>query len=393
MKIKVISPDAQRAEQLARLLGEADPSLELLCSTAPMQALASALPTTLQGSRPALVLVDGVDAPALQALARFTAEHPQVETLVLSTEQSPAFLLQAMQAGVREVLPRGADAAALRAAVQRAARRHAPPVQRNGQVAAFIGCRGGNGASVLAANLAHRLAAEGARRVALIDLDLHGGNALLLLSSQHAASDVAEVARNVQRLDAELLRSAMVPLSDSLHVLPAPEDIAQALEVKAEHVQAIVRQARQMFDVVVLDLGARIDALCLPALDQATQVFPVLQLYLPQLRDARRMRATLQSLEVPQSKLCWIVNRFHKHSELPLQSLAQVLGGDALCTVPNHHASVSTAVNQGQPLAANSPVARTLDQLAARLVSKPQQPQPQAAPRREGWFSQLFARA
>jgi pilus assembly protein CpaE len=259
-------------------------------------------------------------------------------------------------------------------------------------VAAFIGCRGGNGTSVLAANFAHRLAAGGARRVALIDLDLHGGNALLLLSSQHAASDVAEVARNVQRLDAELLRSAMVPLTETLHVLPAPEDIAQALEVKDEHVQALVRQARQMFDVVVLDLGARIDALSLPALDLATQVFPVLQLYLPQLRDARRMRATLQSLEVPQHKLCWIVNRFHKHSELPLQSLTQVLGGDAVHTVPNHHASVGAAVNQGQPIAASSPEARALDELAKRLAPKAQ-PQPQAAPRRDRWFSQLFARA
>lgn len=389
MKIKLISPDAQRAEQLARLLGEADPSLEVLGITAAPEALAQ----VLSGSRPPLVLVDGVEAPALPAIARFTAEHPQTETLVLSADQSPAFLLQAMQAGVREVLPSGADAAALRAAVQRTARRHAPAVQRNGQVAAFIGCRGGNGTSVLAANLAQRLAASGTKRVALIDLDLHGGNALLLLSSQHAVSDVAEVARGVQRLDAELLRSAMVPLSETLHVLPAPEDIAQALEVKAEHVQAIVRQARQMFDVVVLDLGARIDALSLPALDQATQVFPVLQLYLPQLRDARRMRATLQSLEVPQHKLCWIVNRFHKHSELPLQSLTQVLGSDAVHTVPNHHASVGAAVNQGQSIAANSPVARSLDELARRLAPKPQQHQPQAAPRREGWFSQLFARA
>ena len=114
MRIKLISPDAQRAEQLARLLGEADPSLEVQGITAPPQALAQAL----SGSRPPLVLVDGVDAPALQAVGRFTAEHPQIETLVLSADQSPGFLLQAMQAGVREVLPSGADALALRAAVQ-----------------------------------------------------------------------------------------------------------------------------------------------------------------------------------------------------------------------------------------------------------------------------------
>ncbi|WP_157263422.1 AAA family ATPase [Azohydromonas aeria] len=384
MKIKVISPLAQRAEQVARLLGEGDSSLEVLSAAAEPHALAEAV----NGSRPALVVVDGVNAPALPAIGRFTAEHPQIEMLVLSAEQSPAFLMQAMQSGVREVLPAGADAAALRAAVQRAARRHAPPAVQQSRVAAFIGCRGGNGASVLAANLAQRLAAGGTQRVALIDLDLHGGNALLLLSSQHAASDVAEVARNVQRLDAELLRAAMVSLSETLHVLPAPEDVAQALEVKAEHVQAIVRQARQMFDCVVLDLGGRIDALSLPALDQATHVFPVLQLYLPQLRDARRMRATLQSVDVPQHKLCWIVNRYQKNSELPLQALTQVLGGDPVHTVPNHYASVNAAVNQGHPIAPGSPVTRALDGLAQRLA-----PQEAAPPREQRWFAQWFARA
>jgi pilus assembly protein CpaE len=381
MKIKVVSPDAQRAEQVAQMLCNADAALEVLSATAPPQSLAQAV----NGSRPALVLVDGVDAPALEAIGRFTHEHPQVDTLVLSAEQSPGFLLQAMQAGVREVLPSGADAAALRAAVQRAARRHAPSAAATaakGQVLAFMGCKGGNGTSVLAANLAQRLAGAG-QRVALIDLDLQSGNALLLLSDQRAASDVAQVARNVQRLDAELLRSAMVPLTETLHVLPAPEDIAQALEVKPEHVQAIVRQARQMFDFVVLDLGGRIDALNVQALDQATHVFPVLQLNLPQLRDARRMRSLLQSLEVPPHKVCWIVNRYEKSGELPLQALAQALGDAPLRTVPSHFASVSSAVNEGRPIARNSPVARALDELAATLA-------PQEAPRREGWLAQLF---
>lgn len=380
MKIKVISPHARRAEEVARWLSDADPTLEVLSATAPAQALTQAV----NGSRPSLVLIDGVDVPALEAVGRFTHEHPQIETLVLSAEQSPGFLLQAMQAGVREVLPAGADAAALRAAVQRAARRHAPAATAPlGQVLAFIGCKGGNGTSVLAANLAHRLSHAGQRRVALIDLDLHSGNALLLLSDQRPVSDVAQVARHIQRLDAELLRSAMVVVNDTLSVLAAPEDIAQALEVRAEHVQALVRQARQMFDFVVLDLGGRIDALNLQALDQATHVFPVLQLSLPQLRDARRMRALLQSLDVPQHKLCWIVNRYEKNGELPLKALAQVLGDVPLRTVPSHYASVSTAVNQGWPIARHSPVARALDELALTL-------EPQGAPRKEGWLAQLF---
>ena len=47
-------------------------------------------------------------------------------------------------------------------------------------------------------------------------------------------------------------------VSGTLSVLAAPEDLSQALEVKAAHVEAIIKQARQMFDFVVLDVG-RID--------------------------------------------------------------------------------------------------------------------------------------
>jgi pilus assembly protein CpaE len=382
MKLKLISPQAQRTAQVAQMLSGLE-SLEVLCTTAPLQSLAQAV----NGSQPALLLVDGVDTPALQVIGRFTHEHPQIDTLVLSAEApSPDFLLQAMQAGVREVLPSATDAAALRAAVQRAARRRAPAAApAAGQVLAFLGCKGGNGTSVLAANLAHRLATAGARRVALIDLDLQSGNTLLLLSDQRPSSDVAEVARNIQRLDAELLRSAMVPVAPTLHVLAAPEDIGQALEVKAAHVQTIVQQARQMFDFVVLDLGGRIDALTLQALDLSTHIFAVLQLKLPQLRDARRLRTLLTSLEVPPSKLHWIVNRYDRHGELPLQALVQALDGAPVRTVPNHFDSVNSAVNQGMPITRNSPVSKALDEIAQTLM-----PQDKALPRKEGWLAQLL---
>lgn len=381
MKLKIVSPQAQRTAQVANMLNGME-SLEVLCATAPHQALAQAV----NGSQPSLLLVDGVDTPALQSISRFTHEHPQIDTLVLSAEPpTPDFLLQAMQAGVREVLPASVDAAALCAAVQRAARRRVPVAAPAalGQVLAFLGCKGGNGTSVLAANLAHRLSVGSPRGVALIDLDLQSGNTLLMLSDQRPSSDVAEVARNIQRLDADLLRSAMVAVTPSLHVLAAPEDIGQALEVKAAHVQAIVQQARQMFDFVVLDLGGRIDALTLQALDLSTHIYAVLQLKLPQLRDARRLRTLMASLEVPPDKLHWLVNRYDRRAELPLQALVQALDGAPVRTVPNHFESVNSAVNQGVPIPRNSPVAKAVDEIAQTLL-----PQDQAAPRKEGWLAQ-----
>lgn len=364
MKVKVVSLNTERAEQVAKMVRAADSELDVLVAT----AAPAGLPAAINGSRPGLLIVDGVDGPGLDAIGRFTHSHPDVEMIIVSSEQSPAFLMKAMQAGVREVLPPPLEAHALQAAVQRVTRKRKPEAAVElGAVFAFMACKGGSGATFLAANLAHVLSARDGRTVALLDLDLQFGDALLMLSDHHASSDLAEVARNVGRLDAELLRSAMVQVSTTLSVLAAPQELSQALEVKASHVEAIVKQARQMFDFVVLDVGRSIDAVSLQALDLATHIFPVVQQSLPQVRDAKRLRALFRSLEYPSQKVRWLVNRCQKVSDITLESLEHSLGVKGVTTIPNHFSSVNASVNQGVPidkLSRKSPVARALREIA-----------------------------
>ncbi len=388
MKIKVVSASATRAEQVAQLIRESGgAALDISTVTGTVKTL----PPFINGSRPALLVVDGADAGELEALGVLAHVHPDLETIVISSEQSPAFLLRAMQMGVREVLPPALNATALQAAVRRVAHKRAPaPAAPQGEVLAFMACKGGSGASFIAANIAHILSTQSERKVALIDLDLQFGNALLLLSDQHAVNDVAEVARSIGRLDADLLRASMVQVSGNLSVLAAPEDLSQALEVKAAHVEAIIKEARQVFDYVVLDVGRSMDTVSLKALDLATQVFPVLQLSLPQIRDARRLRALFRSLEYAPEKIHWIVNRHQKGGEIDLESMEQTLGVKSLTTIPNHFKGVNASVNQGIPidrLAPGNPVARALGDLVRKVAPL------QGGARKDGWLASMFGNA
>ena len=385
MKVKVVSQHAERAEHVAQMVRVADPDLDVLAAITP----AAGLPAVINGTRPGLLIVEGVDAHGLDAIGRLTHAHPDVETIIISPEQSPAFLLKAMQAGVREVLPPPLNALALKAALQRVTRKRRPVAPAPlGEVFVVMACKGGSGASVLAANLAHVLSTRDGRTVGLLDLDLQFGDALLMLTDQPSGSDVAEVSRNIARLDAELLRSAMVTVSPTLAVLAAPHELSQALEVKAAHVEAIVKQARQMFDFVVLDVGRSIDAVSLQALDMATKIFPVLQLSLPQLRDAKRLHGLFRSLEYPAQKVHWIVNRYHKAGDITLGALEQSLGVKGITTIPNHFSAVNASVNQGVPidkLSRKSPVARALHELAKSVA-----PVIDDGKRDSGWLSSLF---
>ncbi len=376
MKINVVSKAPARAEQLAKLARSSGSCLEVGTITSPGQ---------LSTTHPSLLIIDGVDAPGLDSIGRLMQTHPTVEIIVVSTDQSIEFLKNAMQLGVRAVLEVGLEDGNLQVAIQRAVRKQPSTTAKHGEVLAFMSCKGGSGASFLAANLAHILSKRRGCTVALLDLDMQFGDALMMVSDQRATSDVSEISQNVSRLDADLLRSTMVHVSDTLAVLAAPEELSAALDVKAAHVEAIVRQAQSMFDFVVLDVGSSIDTLSLQALDLATRIFPVVQLNLPQLRSAKRLSGLFRSLEYPPQKIHWLVNRYRKDGDVALESLEQTLGVHGIVTVPNHFVSVSTSVNQGVPierLAPSNPVVRALAGIA-RTVAPVEEV-------KKNWYSNLF---
>jgi pilus assembly protein CpaE len=294
-----------------------------------------------------------------------------------------------MRVGVREVLPAPTRADAVLAAVQRQARKRpaaAALPQPNAEVLAFVSCKGGSGATFTAANLAYVLAAGGQRRVALIDMNLQFGDALLFLSSEQPGSNVADLARNIQRLDSDLLLSAMVSVAPGLHVLAAPEDPAQASDVLPEHVRAIVELARSLFDIVVIDTGRALSAVTLQALDMSTHVYAVLQLTLPFIRDGKRLRDVFRSLDYPEKKIHWVVNRYEKNSQITLDDLKKTLGITDTITLPNQYEVVAASVNQGVPVAKAAPhsaVARALRDWASSIAPAADKP-------RSRWLSVLF---
>src|SRR4029453_16916871 len=122
MKVKVIPPSPHRARQVADIIRASTEGLDVLTAASGM----SDLPQAVNGSRPDLRVLDGVDLHELDHIGEFTHARPDVETIVISAEKDSEFLLKAMRAGVREVLPPSFSSAALQAAVQRAARKQKP---------------------------------------------------------------------------------------------------------------------------------------------------------------------------------------------------------------------------------------------------------------------------
>jgi len=387
MKIAVISPSAKNLDSIGQYLGGmAGPAPVLV------EGGVGRLRAVADREHPDLVIIEGMchDADELGPLEQLAQQQPQTTVMMLCAHQTPEFLIGAMRAGVREVLPSPVTREALQAAVARvAAKRSAVgKAATAGKVLAFIACKGGSGATFLATNLGHQLAL-GDKRVLLIDLNLQFGDAVLYVHDRRPTTNLADISRGIQRLDASLLSASLVQVRPNFGVLAAPEDPAQATEVKPEHIDALLALATRHYDFVILDVGRALDAVTLRALDLADRIFPVVQMTLPFVRDASRLLGVFRSLGYPASKVGLVVNRYGATDELQLADVEQALGLKVVRTVPNSYAAVATSVNRGVPieqLARGNPVARAIDEFVREL-----QPEPADAP--ESWFGRLLKRA
>ncbi len=387
MKIAVLAPDKSSADHVQAVLGTgagSEHSLEL-------QEGGVELIEELAKKSFDLAIIHSLcnDDAGLAALESALQASPNMAIIILSDNVSPTFLLGAMRAGVRDVLQLPLQSAALRAAVRRLERRTSANVPTGKRkTIAFIACKGGSGATFIAANLGYSLATLGLN-VALFDLNLQFGDAALFLSDKQPANTLADVAgANISRLDASFLAAAMIEVLPNYAVLAAPEELERAAEVRPENLDVLLNLAATQYDYVLLDLGRSLDAVSVKALDRVDLIFLVIQETLPFLRDAKRMIQALTSLGYPKTKLRLVVNRYEKGGDIELEDVEKTVGLPVYKAVPNSYEAVSASVNQGVAvalIAKHDPVTRALDEMARELTELP-------AAKNDHWFGHFLHR-
>jgi pilus assembly protein CpaE len=366
MKIAIISPNKNHQQEMSKVL-EA-----LSHAVVQFDGGKSRMRQVAEQEQPDLMLVDGMccDPNELALVEYVTTHHPKIAVILMCAAQTPEFLINSMRAGVREVLPSPVSAAALEAAVGRLAAKLAGLNGHTaGRVLAFMSCKGGSGATFLSTNLGWQLAAE-SKSVLLIDLDLQFGDALSYVSDGRPNSTIADIAHDISRLDASFLAASTFKVAPNYSILAAPEDLSKAMEVKAEHVDAIVSLAATRYDFVLLDVGRTLNTLVIRALDRAERIYPVLQAGLPYIRNATKLLSAFKSLGYPGNKVELIVNRYEKSGEIALADMRRALGPVTLLTVPDAYKEVNASINHGVPLveiARANPVSRSLADLALAL--------------------------
>ncbi|WP_338769511.1 AAA family ATPase [Massilia sp. METH4] len=387
MKALMISNDSLLHAELAAQGSARLPAVQVVASR---QDLRDATDRLLP-EPPDLVILDasGVEPSEWPLVERLTRLYPEATVMLLARNAHQDLLIRAMRAGIREVLQLPLVHRAFHEAMDRIEIETGVTRMRDGKVLAFIACKGGSGATFLSTNFGFALAALAEKKVLLIDMHGQFGDATLYVSDQKPAMTLSDVCAQIGRVDAAFLESSLVQVTSNFGVLAGGDDPSRTVDMKPEHIDTILRVARQHYDFIVLDVGRQIDALSLRALDSADTIYPVLQLALPDIRDGRRLLDIFRSLGYPADRTRLIVNRYEKGGKLRLSDLEQALGAIVVHTVPNDYLSATDSVNQGIPvlqLSRTSPVARSLGELVELVTER-------RVVESKGLFDRLFGRS
>jgi pilus assembly protein CpaE len=242
---------------------------------------------------PALLLVElpsASEAPAqLDALAEVCDPDTKVITIGAINEYS--FFCWLMEIGIFSYMLRPLTVQALDANYDKSlapatgnARHGKPPAK----VIAVIGTRGGVGASTISLNLAGIIADASRKQIALLEVDPHEG-ALALALDIEPSRGMRDALEKPERIDSLFVERVVSKPLKNLAVISSEETLHEQVDAQENAADALIRELRNQFDVVVMDVPRHLNAYARQCMKHAGQVVVVTELTLLSLRDALRL--------------------------------------------------------------------------------------------------------
>ncbi|BAS16282.1 septum site-determining protein MinD [Arthrobacter sp. Hiyo8] len=240
------------------------------------------------------VLILGPDVPvedALRLATVFDVQLPELSVILVS-ELDPAFVLQAMRSGIRDIMSPDADLAQIRVMLERACQSFASR-QRTGDakqsgspkglVIGVFSPKGGVGKTTIATNIAVGLGKIAPMSVVIVDLDLQFGDVAsgLYLNPEHTVTDAVTPSASQDSL---VLKAFLTVHPASIYALCAPKDPVEADEISPEQVGRLLEQLAQEFQYVVVDTAPGLPEIGLAALEQCSDAVWVTGMDVPSVR-------------------------------------------------------------------------------------------------------------
>jgi pilus assembly protein CpaE len=299
-------------------------------------------------SKPADVVVfdvrgqDGLPS----VVSAFKRQHSDVPVVILASKLEPALLLDAMRAGVNEVVAEPIDHEELARVIQRVAgsRVHT----ELGRLYGFIGAKGGVGTTTIAVNVATSLGnVIKPERALMIELQNAAGDAPLFTGAEPRFS-IVDAVENTHRLDQVFFRNLVTQIAPATDLLASPErPPASGLDV--QRIKQVIAFASTVYKHTVVDV-ARSDRSILESLDQLSTIYVVVNQELATVKSASRMTAMLRD-RYGREKVALVLSRSDRDADISQADVEKAAGCSVAHTFPSNYRVALQALNKGRPVA------------------------------------------
>ncbi len=290
----------------------------------------------------------------------------------------------ALRAGVREIIPVGADDGQVSEALSRAgaaaARRQASSGTAalreeapRGRVITVMAPKGGAGKTTVSTNLAIGLTAVAPQSTVLVDLDVQFGDcaSALGLTPEYTLPDAVHGPASE---DTMVLKTFLTQHPSGLYAVCGSESPAEGDTVTGADVSRLLGSLAREFRYVVVDTAPGLSEQTLAALDRATDVIMLTSMDVPGVRGLRKELDVLRELAMIPAGRHVVMNFADPRGGLTVRDVETTIGTGVDVVLPRS-SSVPPSTNQGVPLLQSGgrrdPMVKELRRLVSRFSATP----------------------
>lgn len=392
-KIRVLIVDdiAETRENLKRML-QFDQSIEVV---AVARTGKEAIEVTQQ-LKPDVVIMDinMPDMDGIQATEMMRKKAPFTQVVILSVQNDPGYMRQAMLAGARDFLSKPPMIDELTSAIRRAGTMAQDERSKStsfipagtaggqaqtmgtyvdsGRVIIVYGPKGGSGVTTIATNLALTLNTP-ERKVALVDGNLQYGDVAIFLNEQ-SKNNVMDLTSRVDELDPEVVKDVMITHAASgMHFLAAPPSPELAESIKGEEFGKLLQYLRRLYPFVVVDTASYLSDGVQGAIDVMDAMVLVTTQEIPAIKNSNLFLNLADKVGIRRDRILFVMNCYNPQIAITPEKVKESLRQEVVLTIPEDERTVLNAVNKGTPFVIDNkaaPVAKKIQELASLVIER-----------------------
>jgi len=324
-----------------------------------------------------LNLQDSYGLDTFETLRLHTRDVPIVILTTAGNEQSA---LSAVERGAQDYLIKGKmTASALTRVIRytvaryKGNQRSAEKNQTVGKTIGILGAKGGVGATTIATHLAVRLGEQAARehpggKILLVDLDADAASASALFQIKPQFT-LADAAGNLHRLDRKFWSGIVSETKFGVDLLNPPGSKRGTEMPAAERIRHVVRFARNLYPLIVLDLGVP-TAVAIQVIQEIQDLVLVTTPNMTEMLEARRALEKLSEAGLPADRIHLLWNRVTRHQTEATSAFEKATGRCAVQSISDCSSEIESNYSEGRFVDSRLALHKASELLAARLLGR-----------------------